>query len=68
MDKKRKQMHLTRCKKTQIKMKIVKPYIDENKQIIFVELENETLHNVINGMILGLLTILPIALITPKPL
>lgn len=49
-------------------MKIVKPYIDENKQIIFIELENETLHELINGMILGLLVILPIALITPKPL
>jgi hypothetical protein len=49
-------------------MKIVKPYIDENKQIIFIELENKTLHNLINGFILGILVFLPIALVNTKPL
>lgn len=37
-------------------MKPTTPYVDEDKQVIFVELENETLHNVVNGLIFGLVT------------
>jgi len=36
-------------------MQLVWPYIDENKQVIFVELEDDTLHNVVNGLLLGIL-------------
>lgn len=38
-------------------MKLTLPYIDENKQVIFIEFENDMLHNLVNGGILGFLTV-----------
>lgn len=49
-------------------MRLVWPYIDERKQVIFVELENDFLHNSINGLLLALLVFGPIALATPRPI
>jgi hypothetical protein len=46
-------------------MRIVRPYVDENRQVIFVEFENETVQNVVNGALLALLVFGPIALLTP---
>jgi hypothetical protein len=46
-------------------MRIVRPYVDENCQVIFVEFENETVQNVVNGALLALLVFGPIALLTP---
>lgn len=36
-------------------MKIVKPYIDEKSRVIFIEFENDTIHNIVNGFLFGLL-------------
>lgn len=38
-------------------MKPVVPYVDERKQVIFVECGNETAHNVINGLLFGVVLI-----------
>lgn len=46
-------------------MKLAKPYVDEQKQVIFVEFENELLQDVVNGMLLALVVFGPIALVTP---
>ena len=40
-------------------MNLVLPYLDQKKQVIFVELENETLHDVVNGALLAIVTIGP---------
>lgn len=44
-------------------MKLVKPYIDENKQVIFIEIDEKWRHEVINGMLFGMLCAIPIYLI-----
>lgn len=49
-------------------MKVVKPYIDENKQVIFVEFENQTIQDLVNGFILGIIVFLPISLTIPRPI
>lgn len=46
-------------------MRPVWPYVDENRQVIFVEIENETLQDVVNGALLALLVLGPIALVMP---
>lgn len=56
------------CAHIATSMRLVRPYVDENRQVIFVELENETAHEVVNGALLALLTIGPIALLVPRPL
>jgi len=43
-------------------MKLVRPYIDNRKQVIFVECPNELLQNLINGMLFGHLIFVPLAL------
>jgi len=44
-------------------MKVVWPYVDENKQVIFVELEDDRLHDVVNGAIFALVVFLPLGLL-----
>jgi len=46
-------------------MQIVRPYVDENKQVIFVEIEHELLHEVVNGFLLGLIVFLPLGMFLP---
>lgn len=46
-------------------MNLVWPYVDENRQVIFVEFDNETVQDVVNGALLALLVFGPIALLTP---
>ena len=45
-----------------------RPEITENYQFEVVESRNQTVQDVINGMILALIVIGPIALITPSPI
>lgn len=49
-------------------MRIVRPYVDENRQVIFVEFENDILQDVVNGALLALPVLGPIALLTPSVL
>ena len=49
-------------------MRLKPPEITENYQLEIVESENKTIQDVINGMILALIVLGPIALITPRPL
>lgn len=44
-------------------MKIVKPYINERKEIIFIEFKNESVEGLVNGFIFGLLILTPIFII-----
>lgn len=46
-------------------MQIVRPYVDENKQVVFVELEHDSLHNVTNGLILGVLVSVLLGVLLP---
>lgn len=48
-------------------MQPVRPYIDENYQLIFIETDNQRVQDLINGALLGILIFLPIALATPRP-
>lgn len=43
-------------------MRPVRPYIDENYQLIFIETDDRRVQDFINGAILGVLIFLPIAL------
>jgi len=46
-------------------MQIVRPYIDDNKQVIFVEIENKLIHDIVNGAILALVVFGPLAVVSP---
>jgi hypothetical protein len=46
-------------------MKVVRPYVDENKQVIFVEIEHELLHEVVNGFLLALIVFVPLGVLSP---
>ncbi|WP_157690379.1 hypothetical protein [Haloplanus rallus] len=46
-------------------MKVVRPYVDENMQLIFVELKHELLHDLVNGALLALLVVGPLSLFLP---
>lgn len=47
-------------------MQLVRPYIDENRQLIFIEFENETVQDVVNGALRAILVFGPISLVTPS--
>jgi hypothetical protein len=44
-------------------MQVVRPYVDENKQVIFVEIEDEFLHDVVNGLLFGLVVFVPLGVL-----
>lgn len=44
-------------------MNLTWPYVDENWQVIFVKFENETIHDVVNGALLGIVVFGPLALL-----
>lgn len=46
-------------------MRLVRPYQNERKEIIFVEFENETVEGLVNGALLALVVFGPISLFLP---
>jgi len=46
-------------------MQVVRPYVDENKQLIFVEIEHELLHDLVNGFLLAVLVFVPLGVLMP---
>lgn len=46
-------------------MRLVKPYVDEQKQVIFIEFEEQWIQDIVNGALLALLVMGPISLLLP---